>query len=111
MNLTDRVLPVIAYFNRDLVDLLAAPVAKPDELIAFSGFTLALEDDEPGVLFEPRRVRYSGRTKKHLSGLYDGGFLLAIFSLIYQILDAGQLQGDFITRINVKISPLFPTAA
>ena len=111
MHLRDRILPIVADFNRDLINLLAAVVAIPDKVILFAASALAFENDKPGVLFDPRRVRHAARTKQHLAGFDDRGLLVALAIYIDKILHAAQLHCDLIARVDVKIFALLATAA
>src|SRR5687768_1842293 len=111
VNLSYGIATVIADLDGGLVNFIAALVTEPFEVIDFTRPPLALEDDEPRIGFESGRVWHAGGTKEDLAGLDHGGVLFAKFVAVNKILDAGQLQRDFVRRIDVKIPPLFAPAA
>ncbi len=111
MHLGDRILAVIADFDGDVINLLAAVVAIPGKVILFAAFALSFKDDKPGVLLNPRRVRHAARAKQHLAGFDDRGLLLAFAVDIDKILHAAQLQSDLIAGVDVEIFALLATAA
>ena len=111
MHLRDRILAVIADFNGDVVNLLAAVVAIPGKVILFAAFALSFKDDKPGVFLNPRRVRHAARTKQHLAGFDDRGLLLAFAVDIDKVLHAAQLQSDLIAGVDMEILALLATAA
>ena len=111
MHLRDRILAVIADFNNDVVNPLAAVVAIPGKVILFAAFALSFKDDKPGVFLDPGRVRYAARTKQHLAGFDDRGLLFALAIYIDKILHAAQLDCDLIAGVDVEIFALLATAA
>jgi hypothetical protein len=111
VNLPHRIGAVIADFDRGFVNFFAALVAEPAKMINFAGAAFALENNEPGIFLEPRRVRHAGGTKEELAGFYVGCLFFAIGCPIDQMLYAGQLQRHFVSRIDVEIPALFAPAA
>src|SRR5262249_26902538 len=79
---------VIADFGGSFVDFLSAFVAEPFEVIDFAGFALALEDDEPGVGLEARRVGHAGGTEEDLAGFDVRGVFFAGFVTVDEMLNA-----------------------
>jgi hypothetical protein len=101
---------VIADLDGSFVNFLAALITEPPKVILLSGSTLALEDDEPGVLLESRRVGHSGWAEEDLAGFDVSGVLFAGFVTINEMLHAGELQCNFVRRVDVKIPALFTPA-
>ena len=81
VDLPHRIGTVIADLDGSFVNFLAALIAEPPKVILLSGSTLALEDDEPGVLLESRRVGHAGGAEEDLAGFYVGGLFFAVGSL------------------------------
>ena len=111
INLPDRIRAVIADFDGSLVNLLAAAVAEPAEMIDLADVALAFENNEPGILLEPRRMGHAGGTKEDLTGFYVGSLFFAVGRSINQMLHSGQLQRHFVRRVDVKVPALLTTAA
>jgi len=111
MHLRDGILPVIADFNGDVVNLRAAFIAIPDKRIVFAAFALSFKDNKPGVFFNPRRVRHTAWTQQHLAGFDERALLLAFAVDIDKILHPAQLQSDLVAGIDVEIFALLATAA
>src|SRR6266508_2573082 len=111
IDLSHRIGTVIADLDGGFVNFLAALIAEPSEMIDLSGPTLALEDDEPGIFLESRRVRHPGGTKEDLAGFYVGRLFFAVGCSIDQMLHAGQLQRHFVRRVDMKIPAFVAPAA
>src|SRR4029077_10970683 len=70
VNLPHRIGAVIADLNGSFVNLLAALIAEPPEMIDFTRAALAFENNEPGIFLEARRVGHAGGTKEDLASFY-----------------------------------------
>jgi hypothetical protein len=86
VDLRDRILAIVPYMNCHLVDLFAALLAKPHETILFLGFSLAFEDNEPGVVRNPRRMGNSSWAEDHLSCMDNGHLVVTLGGNIMKVL-------------------------
>src|SRR5919108_1141819 len=111
MNSGYRILAVVAHFNGNLMDLVAALLTQPHKPIFLARFAFALKDNEPGVLLHPGRVRHPARAEQHLASLDNRGLLFSFRREVNETLHAAQLQRYFIAGIDVEILSPFATAA
>jgi hypothetical protein len=109
--LANRIGPIIADFGGSFVDLLAALIAKPFEVIDFAGFPFALENNKPRVRLKPGRMGYTRGAEQDLAGFDVSRVFFASFIAVNEMLHAGELQGDFIRRVDMKIPAFFAAAA
>src|SRR5262249_55991604 len=107
----DRVLAVVADLDRDFVNLLAAAGAAPEKPVLLAAAALALDDNEPRVVGNPRRMRHAAGTEEHLAGTDHPDLLLPFRREIVQPLLARDLQRHLVARIDMEVGPQLPTAA